>query len=56
MPYQISYLIVNSRGELIGKENGAERIIGSLFKTEFKELVDQSGIFAARFFQRYAKN
>jgi len=51
-----SYLIVNSKGELIGKENGAERIIGSLLETSFKELVDQSGIVAARFFQRYAKN
>ena len=48
-----SYLIVNSKGELVGKENGGQRIIGSLLETDFMTLVDQSGIRADRFFRRY---
>jgi radical S-adenosyl methionine domain-containing protein 2 len=48
-----SYVIVNAQGQLLDKEDGAERIVGSLLQEELKSLIDNSNILEEKYQKRY---
>jgi radical S-adenosyl methionine domain-containing protein 2 len=48
-----SYVIVNSSGELLDKENQGEHIVGSLIFQDLKSLIDRSSIIIDKFDARY---